>query len=92
MLVLERADCAYGYRRNRPATNTGMEKNANINTGTHSKTGSARTSTGILLIRVLTYVRYSIFWVEIQHGGKKSHVQMLAWMDLLRLAGGKKIQ
>ncbi len=59
MLVLEQADCAYGYRRNRPATNTGMEKNAHINTGTNSKTGSARTSTGILLIRVLTYIPYS---------------------------------
>ena len=32
-----------------------MEKNARINTGTRSKTGSARTSTGILLIRVLTH-------------------------------------
>ena len=56
MLVLERADCAYGYRRNRPATNTGMGKNARTKTGTRSETGSARTSTGLLLIRVLTYV------------------------------------
>jgi hypothetical protein len=30
---------------------------ARTRTGTRSKTGSARTSTGILLIRVLTYVR-----------------------------------
>ena len=60
MLVLERADCAYGYRRNRPATNTGMEKNARIKTGTRSKTGSARTSTGILLIRVLTFASFGL--------------------------------
>ena len=64
MLVLERADCAYGYRRNRPATNTGMEKNARIKTGTRSKTGSARTSTGILLIRVLTYQRKLAMMLE----------------------------
>ena len=49
-----------------------MEKNASIKTGTRSKTGSARTSTGILLIRVLTYpparppVR--IFWIMQEKG------------------------
>ena len=36
-----------------------MEKNARIKTGTRSKTGSARTSMGILLIRVLTYAQNS---------------------------------
>ncbi len=49
------ADFLYGYRRNRPATNTGMKKNARIKTGTRSKTGSASFRMGIFLIRVLTY-------------------------------------
>jgi len=66
VLVLERADCAYGYRRNHPATNTGMGKNARTKTGTRSEmgtrseTGSARTSTGLLLIRVLTHAHFVV--------------------------------
>ena len=48
------ADFLHGYRRNRPATNTGMVgKNARIKTGTRSKTGTASFRTGIFLIRVL---------------------------------------
>jgi hypothetical protein len=68
-----------------------MEKNARIKTGTRSKTGSARTSTGILLIWVPTYVRseyLSIVDVEKNHRFMSvNNAKLEAWWGETKVAG-----